>query len=90
MNALKVLYALPHSVWDVEVLKAMERIYYQKYRKYDSSARVIAVDILIEANPSEETLRHLAKSLQTGMPFEIRKYLLQRLNQIASTLVHII
>lgn len=85
MNALKVLYALPSFVWDEEVLKAMEKIYYQKDKKYDSSARAIAVDILIEANPSEETIRHLVKSLQSGMPFEIRKYLLQRLNQIAST-----
>lgn len=84
VNALKVLYALPHSVWDEQVLSTMERIYYQKDKKYDSSSRVIAVDILLDADPSEQTLRHLVKSLQSHSAFEIRKYLLQRLNQIAS------
>ncbi|XP_065208130.1 microsomal triacylglycerol transfer protein-like [Planococcus citri] len=84
VNALKVLYVLPHSSWDEQVLSAMEKIYYQKDKKYDSSSRVIAVDILLEADPSEQTVRHLVKSLLSHSSFEIRKYLLQRLNQIAS------
>lgn len=77
------MYSLP-SVWDEDVLKVAERIYYQKDKIYDSSARTIAVDIIIDSNPNEETLRYLLRSLRTNTSFEASKYLLQRLQQVAS------
>lgn len=87
VTALKVLYSYPPSEWDDEILKVAEKIYFQKDKIYDSSARTIAVDIIIDSNPNLNTLRVLLKSLKTNTSFETRKYLLQRLQQTASMLV---
>lgn len=84
---MKALYAFPHSIWDDEIMKIAEKIYYQRDKIYDSSARAIAIDIIIDSKPSLVTLRHLMKSLQSNTSYETRKYLLQRLQQAASLLV---
>lgn len=65
-------------------MKAAEKIYYQRDRIYDSSARAIAIDIIVDSKPNFETLKHLMKSLQSNTSYETRKYLLQRLQQAAS------
>ena len=84
-NALKAVYNLPRHSWDDQVMEVAEKIYYQKDRLYDSSARSIAIDILVDAGPTYECLNHLVRSLQSNTSYETRKYLLQRLQQEAST-----
>ena len=85
MNALKALYNLPRRLWDDQVLKTAEKIFYQRDKLYDSSARSIAVDIIIDAGLNYDNLRHLIQALQSNTSYETRKYLSQRLQQIAST-----
>ena len=84
-NALKAVYNLPRRSWDNEILNVAEKIYYQKDRLYDSTARSVAIDILVDAGPNYESLSHLMRSLQSNTSHETRKYLLQRLQQVAST-----
>uniref|UniRef100_A0A1B6CB32 Vitellogenin domain-containing protein n=1 Tax=Clastoptera arizonana TaxID=38151 RepID=A0A1B6CB32_9HEMI len=81
--AIKTIRSFPKAFWKEPVLKAAEKIYYQIGKRYDSSARTLAVDILLESNPSYEVIRNLLMSLKTPDPsFEVKQYLLQRLYQV--------
>lgn len=66
------------------VYKAAYRSFYQLDKKYDSSARTLAADVLLEANPSEETLRDLVQHLKSeDKAFEVKQYILQRVKMLA-------
>ncbi|XP_014474918.1 PREDICTED: microsomal triglyceride transfer protein large subunit isoform X2 [Dinoponera quadriceps] len=82
--AWRALAALPgHSVSD-ELKNAAVRVFYQiGGPRRDSSARTLALDIILENEPSEEILRDLVDYLGGKDPaYEVRKYLSQRLEQI--------
>lgn len=80
---MKAIRSFPVSAWNDDVLKTAEKIYYQIGKRYDSSARTLALDILLEANPSFTTLIHLLTSLLDQDPvYEVQQYLLQRVQQI--------
>lgn len=81
---MKTLRSLPSSAWNDDVLKAAEHIYYQIGRKFDSSARTLALDILLESNTSKDRLKVLISSLQgNDSAYEVKQYLMQRINQIS-------
>lgn len=82
---MKAIRALPADSWTPEVQKVAERIYFQLSRKYDSSARTLALDILLEAKElDEERLKNLLVSLTSNdSVYEVKQYLLQRLNQLS-------
>jgi microsomal triglyceride transfer protein large subunit len=63
VTALKALRSLPPDTWDDEVKQAATRIYYQLGRRFDSSSRTLAADILLESRPSEGVVRDLLLSL---------------------------
>jgi microsomal triglyceride transfer protein large subunit len=63
VTAMKALRSLPPASWDNSVKKAAAQIYYQLGRRYDSSARTLAADILLESEPSHDILRELLLSL---------------------------
>ncbi|XP_074097832.1 microsomal triacylglycerol transfer protein isoform X2 [Cotesia typhae] len=67
---------------DVKI--AATRAFYQIGPKRDSSVRTIAADVLLENDPAIEDLRGFLEylSLQDQM-FEVRRYLSQRLDQLA-------
>ncbi|XP_066994605.2 microsomal triacylglycerol transfer protein isoform X2 [Anabrus simplex] len=82
--AMKALRSLPVEYWDDSVKKAAHRIYYQLDKRYDSSARTLAIDILLESDPSQETLNDLILSLVSNDPaYEVKQYLMQRVRQIS-------
>ncbi|XP_075214236.1 microsomal triacylglycerol transfer protein isoform X2 [Lycorma delicatula] len=84
VRAMKTLKSLPSSAWNDDVLKAAEDIYFQIGRKFDSSARTLALDILLERNPSNDKLKILISSLPgNDSAYEVKQYLMQRINQIA-------
>jgi hypothetical protein len=62
-TALKALRSLPPDSWDDDVKRAATRIYYQLGRRYDSSSRTLAADILLESKPSHDVVRDLLLSL---------------------------
>ncbi|XP_021915479.1 microsomal triglyceride transfer protein large subunit isoform X2 [Zootermopsis nevadensis] len=85
VTAMKALRSMPPSSWDDEVEKAAARIYYQIGKRFDSSARTLAADILLESNPSREVLRELLLSLASRVDpvHEVRQYVLQRVHQMS-------
>ncbi|GFG29687.1 hypothetical protein Cfor_03737 [Coptotermes formosanus] len=85
VTALKALRSLPPDTWDDEVKQAATRIYYQLGRRFDSSSRTLAADILLESRPSEGVVRDLLLSLASRADpvYEVRQYVLQRVLQIS-------
>ncbi|KAJ4438443.1 hypothetical protein ANN_14388, partial [Periplaneta americana] len=84
VTAMKALRSLPPESWDDTVKKAAIRIYYQLGKRFDSSARTLAADILLESDPSREVLKGLLLSLavKSDSAYEIRQYVFQRIHQI--------
>jgi len=83
--AWRALKALPREAVTDELKSAAHRVFYQiGGPRRDSSARTIALDIILENEPSKETLRDFVKYLSSNdSTYEVRKYLSQRLMQIA-------
>lgn len=82
--AWRAILAQDPVYFNEEVYRAAYRTFYQLDKKYDSSARTLAVDVLLEANPSEETLRNLLGHLKSkDKAFEVKQYLLQRIRMLA-------
>jgi microsomal triglyceride transfer protein large subunit len=63
VTAMKVLRSLPPASWDDEVKRVATHVYYQIGKRFDSSARTLAADILLESDPSREVLQELLLSL---------------------------
>ncbi|KAJ1529162.1 hypothetical protein ONE63_005970 [Megalurothrips usitatus] len=83
--AMKALVALPKKAWNKTVLKASEKIFLQLGRHYDSSARTLALDIILESGPSSLLLEEMVLYLLKPDPaYEVKQYLLQRLRQIST------
>ncbi|OAD56739.1 Microsomal triglyceride transfer protein large subunit [Eufriesea mexicana] len=85
VSAWKALAALPKHTVTPEVKAAAKRVFYQVGGpKRDSSARTLALDIILETSPSKDDVRYLVEYLaDTDPAFEIRKYLSQRLEQLS-------
>lgn len=84
--AMKALRSFPPHFWTQDVIKASEIIFFQIKKKYDSSARTIALDILLGTNPNERLLQDLLKYLLSNdKSFEVKKYLIQKLNMIGDS-----
>lgn len=83
--AWRALMALPREAVTDELKSAAHKVFYQiGGPRRDSSARTLALDVILENEPSEEVLRDLVKYLSSNDEvYEIRKYLSQRLKQIA-------
>ena len=63
VTALKALRSLPPDSWDEDVQRAATQIYYQLGRRFDSSSRTLAADILLESRPGDRVVRDLLLSL---------------------------
>lgn len=83
--AWRALAALPKDSVTNEMKTAARRVFYQiGGPKRDSSARTVALDIILENNPSKEDIHGLVEFLAASDPaYEIRKYLSQRLEQVS-------
>ncbi|XP_050464692.1 microsomal triacylglycerol transfer protein isoform X3 [Cataglyphis hispanica] len=83
--AWRALAAFPREAVTDELKAAAHKIFYQiGGPRRDSSARTLALDIILENEPSEEILHDLVKYLSSNdSVYEVRKYLSQRLEQIA-------
>ncbi|KMQ97444.1 microsomal triglyceride transfer protein large subunit [Lasius niger] len=83
--AWRALAALPREAVTDELKAAAHKVFYQiGGPRRDSSARTLALDVIIESEPSEEILGNLVTYLSSNdLAYEVRKYLSQRLEQIA-------
>lgn len=60
--------------------KDFKKIFYQSIKRVDSSARTIALDILLDLNPSEEDIAEYIKFLKSeDSAYEVKQYLVQKL-----------
>ncbi|CAG9832555.1 unnamed protein product [Diabrotica balteata] len=82
-NAIK---SFGSSFWNEEVLKSADKSFFQLDRKYDSSSRTIAGDILLESQPSDEVLTNLLNFLTTNdTAYEVKQYIYQRIKMISES-----
>ncbi len=85
VGATKALKALPASVFDDRVKEKLQRVYFQIGRRYDSSARTLALDTLLEHQPDSSFLLDVLTAVSLGgkADSEINTYTLQRLHEFA-------
>ncbi|XP_034097733.1 microsomal triacylglycerol transfer protein [Drosophila albomicans] len=70
-------FATPHR-------QLFESIFYQRQRRFDSSARTLALDVLLAMRPSAEQLGQLLDYLASNdRQFELKTYVLQKLRMLA-------
>jgi len=82
--ALQALKAFPSRSFSPSHRKQFESIFYQQKRRFDSSARTLALDIILSLRPSQEQLGHLLDYLASNdRQFEIKTYVLQKLRMLA-------
>lgn len=83
--AMKALRKYPVSVWNKKYIEKFEDIFHQKEKRFDSSVRTLALDILLTTKFSEDRLKKLLSHLKTAdKAFEVKKYLLETVQMIGS------
>ncbi|XP_017491350.1 PREDICTED: uncharacterized protein LOC108379504 [Rhagoletis zephyria] len=82
--ALQALKTFPIVNFNEKHRRSLAEIFYQSKRKYDSSARVIALDILLALKPTKEQLSQLLLYLNSNdRHFEIKTFVIQKLRMIS-------
>ncbi|XP_017121172.1 microsomal triglyceride transfer protein large subunit [Drosophila elegans] len=82
--ALQALKAFPPGSFNSSHRQQFESIFYQRKRRFDSSARTLALDIILSLRPNQEQLGYLLDYLaSTDRQFEIKTYVLQKLRMLA-------
>nr|XP_019546142.2 LOW QUALITY PROTEIN: microsomal triglyceride transfer protein large subunit [Aedes albopictus] len=82
--AMKALRSFSVFLWNDEFKAVFEDIFFQVSKKFDSSARALALDILLDLKPDYEELMHLVQLLKSDdKVYEVKQYLLQKLNMLA-------
>ncbi|XP_026470483.1 microsomal triglyceride transfer protein large subunit-like [Ctenocephalides felis] len=81
VTAMKALKNFPQRVLQYDtVQKACIQIFFQITKKFDSSARTLALDILLDAGIKDELLKDVLDYLRSpDKAFEVKQYVLQRL-----------
>lgn len=83
--AMKALRFFPSRVWTKSDLQHFRNVFYQRLKRFDSSARTLALDILLEAKPNAEELRDLLLYLKSNdKAYEVKKYLLEKVTMLAN------
>lgn len=86
LEAIRALRSFKSTHWNGDVIDAVQKIFFQVGRKYDSSTRTLALDILLESNPQQEILEELVLCIvHLDRSFEVKQYLAQRIKQISET-----
>lgn len=82
--AMKALRSFSVFLWNEEFKAVFEDIFFQVSKKYDSSARALALDILLDLKPDYEEVMHLVQLLKSNdKAYEVKQYLLQKLRMLA-------
>lgn len=83
--AMKALRSFPVSVWNKNHIQRFENIFYEIEKRFDSSVRTLALDIVLHSKFSEEQLKKLLTHLKTkDRAFEVKKYLMEMVQMFAS------
>lgn len=85
VSAMKALRSFSVYLWNEDLKAIFEDILFQVSKKYDSSARALALDILLDLKPDYEELIHLVQLLKSNdKAYEVKQYLLQKLRMLAN------
>lgn len=83
--AMKALRNFPASVWNEKHIQQFEDIFYQKEKRFDSSVRTLALDIVLNSEFSDTQLKKLLSHLKANdRAFEVKKYLFEMIQMLAS------
>ncbi|XP_058815098.1 microsomal triacylglycerol transfer protein [Topomyia yanbarensis] len=84
VSAMKALRSFSVFLWNDDFRATFEDIFFQVSKKFDSSARALALDILLDIKPDFEELTHLVQLLKSNdKAYEVKQYLLQKLRMMA-------
>ncbi|KAM7353285.1 microsomal triacylglycerol transfer protein isoform 2-T2 [Cochliomyia hominivorax] len=82
--AMQALKSFPIIHFRENHRQAFTKIFYQIQKKYDSSARTFALDIILAMNPTPEQLGHLLDYLASNdVHFEVKTYVIQKLKMLS-------
>lgn len=85
VTAMKALRSFSVFLWNDDFKAVFEDIFFQASKKFDSSARALALDILLDLKPDTEELTHIIQYLKSNdKAYEVKQYLLQKLRMLAS------
>lgn len=83
--AMKALRRFPSSIWHKRDIQQFENIFYQHGKRFDSSVRTLALDIVLNSKISNEQLTKLLSHLRINdRAFEVKKYLLEMVKMLGS------
>ncbi|KAG5675253.1 hypothetical protein PVAND_005168 [Polypedilum vanderplanki] len=81
--AMKALNQFPSTILQGDK-KQFESIFYQQKKKFDTSARTIALDILLRLKPETKDIMNFVSYLKSNDPaYEVKQYLVQKLKMLA-------
>ena len=82
--AMKALKVFSSNHFAPEMKTDFEDIFYQRKKKFDSSARTIALDILLKLKPVTSDVVQMVNYLGSNdRSYEVKQYLIQRFKMIA-------
>lgn len=82
--AMKALQNFPANHYTPEMKVKLEDIFYQQPKKFDSSARTIALDILLKLRPETSDVVQMVSFLGSDdRSYEVKQYLIQKLRMAA-------
>lgn len=89
VSAMKALRSFSVFLWNDEFRATFEDILFQVSKKFDTSARALALDIILDLKPDFDELTHLVQLLKTNdKAYELKQYLLQKLRMLADRCPH--
>lgn len=84
VTAMKALRNFPTNHFAPEMKTKLEDIFYQRKKKFDTSARTIALDILLKLKPVTADVVQMVKFLGShDRAYEMKQYLIQKLKMIS-------
>lgn len=82
--AMKALKKFSPSNFSPEMKVKLREIFFQRHKKFDSSARTIALDIFLKLQPETGDVMEMIEFLKSNdRAFEIKQYLIQKLRMSA-------
>lgn len=82
--SMKALRKFPAVHYTPEMKVKLEDVFYQRIKKFDSSARAIALDILLTLKPETADIVEMVSFLgSSDRAYEIKQYLIQKLRMAA-------
>lgn len=82
---MKTIKTFGPNLWNSQVLKYCNKIFFQLIKEQDSSTRTIALSILLESNPDYDLLKHVVQRLMlSDETYEVKQYTLELLKEMAN------